>query len=32
MDRSERIEQNSPDAKLPYSTKACFGVIMNFYD
>ena len=22
----------SPDAKWPYPAKACFGVIMNFYD
>ena len=22
----------SPDAKWPYATKACFGIIMNFYD
>ena len=22
----------SPDAKWPYPAKACFGIIMNFYD
>ena len=24
--------QPSPDGKWPYSAKACFGVIVNFYD
>ena len=26
------MERYSPDAKWPYPAKACFGVIMNFYD
>ena len=26
------VAQYSPDAKWPYPAKACFGVIMNFYD